>query len=756
MVEDHPYDYKDFEGVIPKGNYGAGTVMIWDQGTYEPSDESWDEKKIEEALQKGRLSFILQGKKLNGEFTLVRFKKSEKDNSWFLIKKYDEFAHTKIKKEHRSAATGKTMEEIALGDSDDRYHRLNLQGAVEADIPQQIKPMLATLIEEPFDRKEWIFEIKWDGYRAIADISRKKIRLYSRNGVSFNDRFYPIVESLESVPGEYVLDGEVVVVDEEGRASFQQLQNYMRSGVGKLIYYVFDILFVNHCDLRSLPLIRRKEILRQILPEDIPNVKYVEHVEEHGSAFFHAAVEKGIEGIIAKERNSTYQTGKRSQDWQKIKILNRQEAVIGGFTEPRGSRKHLGAVILGVYDQDKLTYIGHTGGGYGDQDLKQLRTRLEPFEIKNSPFEETPKPNAKVHWVEPKIVCEVSFSGWTKDGVMRQPILLGLRDDKSAREVVREKGKKTTRIYKMEQEDEKFVGKHQVKLTHLDKVFWPKERYTKGDLLNYYEQVAPYILPYLKDRPESLNRHPNGIHEENFFQKDVNHTTPDWVQTVSLYSESGNKNIRYAMCQDLDSLLYLVNLGCIELNPWNSRYTKPDFPDYLVLDIDPEGVSFKEAVKVALTTHDLLEKAKIPSYCKTSGATGLHIFVPLEAKYHYEQARDFGFLINTIVHQKLPKMTSLERKPEKRQKKVYLDYLQNRRGQTMASAYSIRPRPGAPVSTPLRWEELTSNLKPQQFHMNNILNRIKKVGDLWEETLGKGIKMEESLKRLDRLMKKGW
>jgi bifunctional non-homologous end joining protein LigD len=753
MVEDHPYDYKDFEGVIPRGNYGAGTVMIWDQGTYEPISKEMTPKHIEEALKKGRLSFILHGKKLNGEFTLVRFKKAKEDNSWFLIKKFDEFAHTKIKKEDESAASGKTMEEIQLGKS------LNLKDAEEVtNIPEQIKPMLAMLVEEPFDRKDWIFEIKWDGYRAIADMSHKKIRLYSRNGVSFNDRFYPIVEALESVPGEYVLDGEIVVVDDEGRASFQQLQNYMKTGVGRLMYYVFDILFVNHCDLRNLPLIRRKEILRQILPKDLPTVKYVEHVEKTGTAFFHAAVEQGIEGIVAKEKNSSYKTGKRSLQWQKVKILKRQDAVIGGYTEPKGSRKHLGAVILGVYDKGALKYIGHTGGGYGEDDLQQLHTLLKNKETKKSPFNEPPKPNAKVHWLKPELVCEVSYSGWTKDGILRQPILLGLREDKNPEEVVRENGtkKKEPRIFKSQQEEEKRVGKHRLKLTHLDKIFWPKEQYSKGDLLQYYEEIAPYILPYLKDRPESLNRFPNGIEGESFYQKDVNHSTPDWVQTVSLYSESGNKTIRYAMCQDKDTLLYLANLGCIEMNPWNSRYTKPDFPDYLVLDIDPEGVGFKETITVALATHDLLEKAKIKNFCKTSGATGLHIYVPLESKYHYDQVRDFEFLINTMVHQKLPDLTSLERKPEKRQQKIYLDYLQNRRGQTMASAYSLRPREGAPVSTPLRWDELKPSLKPNQFHIHNILKRIKKVGDLWEETIGKGINMEESLKRLDRLMKKGW
>lgn len=650
-----------------------------------------------------------------------------------------------------SDSCDKSMEQISIG------RNLFFKDAGKTIIPNLIKPMFATSVEEPFDRKDWIFEIKWDGYRVIADIRSKKIRLYSRNNVSFNDRFYPIVEALESFPGEFVIDGEVVVVDEEGKASFQMLQHYIKTGVGKLIFYVFDILFVNHCDLRDLPLIRRKEILKQILPTDIPNVKYVEHVENSGTHFFHAAMEKSIEGIVAKDKLSTYQCGKRSLSWQKIKIHNRQEAVIAGFTEPRGTRKHVRAVILGVYEKGNLKYIGHTGAGYGEEDLKHIHEKLEKIKTGICPFKDKPKTNTTAHWVKPLFVAEVSFSGWTKDGVLRQPILLGLRDDKNPLEITREKSKKINKkIYAVEKEKQKEIGQHKVKLTNTDKVFWPNQGYTKGDLINYYEKISPYILPYLQDRPESLNRFPNGINKESFYQKDVDHTAPEWVQKVSLYSESGNKSIRYALCQNKETILYLSNLGCIEMNPWNSLHTKPDFPDYMVLDIDPpKDVPFKEAVKVALTTHDILNQAKIKNLCKTSGATGLHVFIPLAAKYHYERVRDFAFLINTLVHHKLPNITSLERKAEKRQKKIYLDYLQNRRGQTMASVYSVRPHDGAPVSTPLSWDEVTSNLNPQQFNIENTLKRLQKKGDLWIETIGKGVDMEEALKRLDRLMRAG-
>ncbi|MGE3278439.1 MAG: hypothetical protein AB7J40_01380 [Candidatus Altimarinota bacterium] len=499
-----------------------------------------------------------------------------------------------------------------------------------------IEPMLPESSPEPFDRKHWYFEMKWDGYRAIAHRDSKKIRLYSMNGVSFNDRFYPIIQALESISSDVILDGELVVSDEAGKTSFDILQKYLETGCGTPVYYVFDILFANQCDLRHLPLRRRKEILKKVLPENIFELKYVDHIQEKGRSLFQQAVENKWKGIIAKDSASTYQTGKRSPDWKSIDILSQKDHPTASPQKPPVPQRH------------RLTY------------------------------------------------------------------------------------------------------------DHAGKILWPEEQYTKEDLLKYYEVMGPYMLPYLKDRPESLHRYPNGIYEKHITQKEVHHLLPDWLQTVSLYTQSGNKTLRYPLCQNLDALLYWINLGCIDLNPWNSRCIKPDFPDYLILEIEAQGVSFKTVVQVALATHDLLEKARIKNLCKTSGTDSLHICIPLEGKYHYEQVRDVGFLINTMVHQKLPTITSLDLKHGKREKKVYLDSLQNRRGQTIASAYSVRPRPGAPVSAPLRWEELTLNLNPRQFHMKNMPVRIKKIGDLWEDSLGKGIESEESIKRLERLMKKGW
>ena len=737
MVEDHPYDYRQFEGIIPAGNYGAGTVMVWDEGVYMPL-EGEDPQLLRDGLARGDLKFVLLGKKVKGAYALVKIKRPDQENAWLLIKKADEYAtEADVSKQDKSVVSGRSMEEIASSNKvwDSTVEQPDLSQLPRSAMPRDIKPMLATAAEKAFDGDDWLFEVKWDGYRAVAEVD-SKIKLYSRNQQSFNTQFAEVVEALSSLRVPAVLDGEVVAVDEQGRPHFEWLQNWRKAPQGQLLYCVFDLLWLDGHDLRAAPLWQRKEILRQILPES-QVLRYSDHVRGQGVAFMAQAQTQQLEGIIAKHAESQYLPAKRSTRWQKIKTQLRQEAVIAGWTEPRGSRRHIGALVLGVYKGKELVYIGHSGGGPGATALEDIYRRLQPLERETSAFKQPPKTNSEVHWVQPKLLCEVSFTEWTKEGLMRQPILLGLRDDKPARQAVRERAA----------EQELVVNRHRLRFSNLDKVFWPDEGYTKGDVLDYYQAVSEYILPYLKDRPQSLLRQPNGIKGKSFFQKDVQDLPPDWVKTADIYSESNDKDIRYLICQDEATLLYMVQLGCIEINPWNSRLKKLENPDWVVMDLDPEAIGFEKVVQTAQTIKKLLDELKVPSFPKTSGKTGLHIYIPLGAKYSYEQGRQFAEIIARSVHAQLPKFTSVERNPAKRQGKVYIDYLQNRRGQTLAAPYSLRPAPGATVSAPLHWEELTAKSTPAAFNITNMPQRLEKVGDIWKPVLGKGINLATVLKQ---------
>ena len=644
--------------------------------------------------------------------------------------------------------------------------RLDLKEIPRGRMPRLVRPMLATPVNEPFDKPGWLYEVKWDGYRAIAEIDRRGVSFYSRNFLSFVQRFAPIVRSLRSFDREAVLDGEVVVVDDNGKSHFQLLQNYQKTGEGRLRYYVFDLLYLDGRDLRGLPLAARKQFLGQIVKE-LPDVLVSEHVEENGVAFFEAALTHDLEGIIAKDGASPYREGVRGNEWLKVKAHHRQEAVIGGFTEPRGRRRDLGALVLGVYEDDEFVYIGHTGGGFDTRGLADMRRRLDPLVQEPCPFTQQPATNGPVHWVKPKLVCEVRFHEWTGDGVMRQPIFLGLREDVPPRAVHRERPKEVvpTNGERLKHSRPKRVngvasvlthnGVHrdtgpapEPSLTNLGKIYWPKEGYAKGDVMAYYREVAPVLLPYLRDRPQSLHCHPNGIAGKSFFQKDVSRQPPpDWVKTVTIDSESGSESTTYLLCQNEPSLLYVVNLGCIELNPWNARVPALENPDYAVIDLDPEDEPFNKVIEATLAVRRTLERAGAEGFCKTSGKRGLHIVVPLGARYSHEQARQFAEIIANLVHQKMPGHTSVVRSPALRQHRIYLDYLQNRRGQTLAAPYSVRPYPGATVSTPLRWSEVRKGLDPAKFTLRTLPKRLEELGDLWAPVLGPGIDLSACLAR---------
>lgn len=754
MVEDHPMDYENFEGIIPKGNYGGGTVMVWDRGVYSPIafvDRKKAEIILEEQLAKGHLTFILLGEKLRGEFALVKTHGRE-ENQWLLIKAHDEYTSKKdILNHDTSVLSNHSMDEIAKEAKmkNEVWHskpkNLNLENAPKATMPHDIEPMLAQSIDEPFDNDEWIFELKYDGYRAIAEIANRNVKLYSRNKLSYNEKFAPIVESLKKFPGNAILDGEIVIIDDKGHPQFQWLQDYPKSQKGELVFFVFDMLYYEGHNLTSLPLFKRKEILKQVLPP-LSNIIYADNIEATGIAMFRQAKKLDLEGIMAKNSNSKYKQGERTNDWLKIKTQKRQEVVIAGFTKPKGGRNYFGSLITGMYKHGKLTYVGHVGGGFDDKTLESIFLKLKPLVQMACPFETKPKTNTPATWVKPKVLAEVTFSEWTDDGQMRHPVFLGLREDKSPEEVRNEtyfnpepndkNNKKTT------------IDKQELTLTNLNKIFWPEEKYTKGDLINYYQEIAPIILPYLKDRPESLLRYPNGITGENFYQKDAKLLDVNWIPTTKIYSESNKKNIDYLLCQEEATLIYLINLGCIDLNPWSSRVGELNKPDYLLIDLDPEETSFENVITTALTFRELLEHLDIASYCKTSGAKGMHIYIPLAAYYTYEQSRKLAELLCIQIHNKLPNLTSMKRNPKERKGLVYLDYLQNIEGQTLASAYSVRAQPGATVSTPLLWSEVTNKLHPSQFTIKNIPKRIQKHNDLFKEVLGKGIDMRSLLDRM--------
>lgn len=721
QVEDHPFEYRTFKGTIPKGNYGAGEVKIWDSGTYtatEATSRQESERLMLKGLKEGRLNFILHGQKLQGAYSLIRLRGNQ-GKQWLLIKKRDE---------HASSQSFSTASPVKLSPVKKKLAKTTM--------PITLKPMLATLVDKPFDDKNWLFEIKWDGYRALAEVQGHQAHLYSRSGQSFDKRFPTLLKDLSSLPYNVVLDGEIIVLDQKGRASFQLVQNYQRTQEGTLIYYVFDLLYVNGEDIRHLPLIKRKNLLKKILTHDLPQVRFCDHIEEKGRAFFQAVLKEDFEGIIAKHIQSPYQQG-RSQDWLKLKTHQRQEAVICGFTEPKGTRQHLGALLLGVYNNQELVYVGHTGSGFDRQKLADLYSRLQPLIQKSCPFAHSPSIRSSVHWVKPELVCEIKFAEWTKDHLMRQAIFLDLREDKKAQEVTRETPLSLQTIDSSQ--------RHQAVLTHLDKIYWPDEGYTKGNLIHYYQQVAPLILPYLKDRPETLRRYPHGIAGTSFYQKKAEHV-PDWVRTETIQHE--NHTVDYILIEDEQSLLYVVNLGCVDLNPFNSRLQSLYYPDYLVIDLDPENVEYDQVIEVAQVIHHLLDKWKLLHVCKTSGATGMHIYLPMGAQYTFEEVNQFAQLIVHLVHQQIPDLTSLERSPSKRQQKVYLDYLQNNFAQTVVAPYSVRPRPGAPVSTPLKWSEVKAGLKPTDFTIETVLKRFKKVGDLFQPVLGKGIDLRSVLNHL--------
>jgi bifunctional non-homologous end joining protein LigD len=624
-------------------------------------------------------------------------------------------------------------------------------------IPHPPRPMMAQTAKEPATDPDWWYEVKWDGYRILAETGPHGVRLWSRGGQDYTGRFAPVAKELTALAVPALFDGEMVLLDSKGRSSFQDLQNYLRHGEGEshLAYYAFDMLHLNGRDLTGLPLARRYELLQRALPR-APHLHLSEHLTGTPAHLLAAAAKNGLEGLMAKDPAGIYQPGIRSTGWLKLKVRRQQEMIVIGWTDPEGSRRHLGSLIVAVREGGRLLYSGHVGTGYTDADLTELARLLKPLAVPKCPAGNPPPPDAHTHWVRPQLVAEIAFAEWTDDHQLRQPSFLGLRDDKPAADVVREP------ITRLPASDPASpdpaadlilkLNSHTVTVTHPTKLYWPAEQITKLDLINYYRAVAPTLLPYLKDRPQSLNRFPSGITGGHFFQKNVA-AHPAWIKEIVIHAAEVNRDVHYILCQNEATLVYMANLSCIELNPWTSRTAHLDNPDYCIIDLDPEGVTFENVINVAQTAHAVLNELKIPSYPKTSGSRGIHICVPLGAKYTYEQTRQFVHLIVILINQREPRLTSLERHPAQRQGKVYLDYLQNGHGQTLACAYSARPRPGATVSAPLSWDEIKPGLSPAQFTINNMTDRLQLDARLWQPILGEGIDLKSLLAKLEAISK---
>jgi len=732
-TEDHPVAYLTFEGVIPKGNYGAGKMTLWDSGVYE---NLYKDQDLSSDYAEGKLKLIFHGEKLRGIFTLVRSSSMNKKEQWLLIKHDDQFA-TPLDYD----AEDFNLEAFST-EASDQAAQLNLKSL--------IKPMLASPGIKIFNDKNWIYELKYDGYRALSTITNGTVELYSRNGISLNDKFKIIHEQLEHLEHTAILDGEIVVLDKTGLPQFNALQNFDAEHTeGSLVYYIFDLLHLNGHDTINLPLLDRKELLKELLP-DLPHIQYCDHVEAMGITVYEQAINMGMEGVIAKKADSKYEVNVRSSNWLKFKKIENTETLICGYTRSTTKSREFASLILGMVEDGELIYVGTCGSGFSEAQISQLYNKFKVLETDTPVFDIAKHLKGReAVWLMPKLVCEVKFSEWTPSKVMRHPVFLRMREDKTM--VFDTLINETPLPKKQKSSHSEFsldIDGVTVQITNPDKLYWPNPPLTKYDLLDYYIKMSDYILPYLKDRPESLHRHPNGIFGDSFYQKD-HENLPDWIETIEISSKASAKDINYLLCQNQATLLYMNNLGCIELHPWHSTIYQLNHPDYAIIDLDPSAENnFEEVIETALMVKQVIDRAKIKGFCKTSGASGLHIYIPMGALYTYEEARDFTKLLCIYVNEALPELTTLERSLKKRGPKIYLDYLQNRKGQTIASAYSVRPQKLATVSTPLKWSEVKSGLKIQDYNMQTVPDRLATTKDVFKGVLGKGMDMEQAINNL--------
>ena len=761
-VEDHPLEYGTFEGTIPQGNYGAGTVLLWDCGHFEPLGDLSPGKQLE----RGDFKFVLHGQKLAGEFALVRTNRKVKgeQKDWLLIKKKD-FA---VIPGWDPESDLRSVRQTASGAE-------SVAGAVKAEMPKAFAPMLAVLSEKLPVGPEWVFEPKWDGVRALCFVRDGKTRVFARSGRAVDDQYPEVCNLARHLNAESaVIDGEIVALDENGRPSFGLLQSRIGASAmasvkqateRPVMLFAFDLLYLNGYDLRGAALSDRKNLLKSVLKQGAL-VRYSDHFAGKGEQLLAAAREHELEGVVAKRAGSRYES-KRSGEWVKVKVNSQQEFVICGFT--KGEREPFGALVLGYGEGGKLLFAGNVGTGFDQRTLDALGALLKPIVRKKAPIAEMPKLPDVIVWVEPQFVCEVKFLAWTKDGRLRAPVYLGLRQDLDAGEVTREKvetsslrpnevlhGAPTAPLLSGKAEEIVEVGGQRLKFTNLNKVFYPKEGYTKRDLINYYHAVAPLLVPHLKDRPLSLKRYPNGIDGDYFFQKNAALGTPEWIRREAIDSEHRGEPINFVLAENEASLLYLANLGCIDQNPWMSRVGSLDHPDFMLIDLDPVKCRYDRIVDAALLVKRMLDSLGLQGFPKTTGGDGLHVYVPLDPVYTYAQVRSFAEIVARLAAQERPDLFTTPRTVEKRERgKVYFDYLQISEGKTISAPYVLRAFPGAPVATPLKWSEVTPTLSPEQFNLSNAVDRFRRVGDLFAPVLTTKQHLDGAVEKLAAMMKAG-
>jgi bifunctional non-homologous end joining protein LigD len=782
-VEDHPLEYGPFEGNIPKGEYGGGSVMQWDNGTWELLGTG----TAQEQIARGDLKFRLHGEKVKGEFAIVLMKGRGKGNEWLLIKKKDADAQPgwNIEDYAYSVSTGRTQQQIAenippvkkatkprnTGAKKKGFDVAALKGAVKAGMPAQITPMMATLESSPPASENWLYEIKWDGVRALCFVEDGRLEMYSRNGNRCTQQ-YPELSVLPHYLNATtaILDGEIAALDPKGRPTFNLIQPRIMvtdpnsiahlSRSNPVHLFLFDVLYLDGYDLRAVPLLERKRVLTEILtPADY--IRLSDYFREHGREMLEAARQNGLEGIIAKRIDSPYES-RRSPNWVKVKATNEAEFVIGGFL--KGERSYFGSLILGSYENGKLKHTGQVGTGFTERTLKHIYDRLEPLITTKSPFSAAIKNRLgrDVTWVKPELVAQIKYLEITPDGLLRAPVFLGLRTDKPATEVVVEQwapsGHRPVSPLIPENATADLtinIDGQPLKFTNPSKVWFPKDGIKKRDVINYYDSIADLILPHLRDRPLSLKRYPNGIDEEYFFQKHAEDKVPAWVRLEPIDSEHRGSPIHYIIANDRATLLYLTNLACIDQNPWMSRIGSLENPDFALIDLDPLECSYDKIVEAAQLVHNKLDLLGLEGYPKTTGGDGMHIYIPLEPVYTYEQVRSFAELLSILVIGDQPDLFTTPRAVAKRKKdKVYFDYLQISTGKTIAGPYVLRAHPGAPVSTPLKWSEVKKGLRPEQFHIHNARARFDQVGDLFAPVLTKPQRIEGAIEKMGPLLTK--
>ena len=802
-TEDHPLDYIDFEGIIPEGNYGAGTVIVWDIGTYTT------EQDIRQQFNGGKISFVLSGRKIKGAFVLIRIK--QRHRQWLLIKTDDPFTSPEddlTNTAPESVITGRTNDQLAAkGREKTSGGNLALDDIIvkKLEFPLSVRPMLAEQTDKPFDSEDWVFEVKWDGVRAIIlrDKTKGTTQIQSRNSKNITHRYPEILNAIDSVVKSnesIILDGEIVVLNNQGIPDFQLHQRRMNvesrreieflSNHTPATYFVFDILYNDGKSVEELDFVDRRKILDAIIARDSKRICISEYIEEKGKALFSSILERRLEGIVAKYKHSKYLQGTRSSAWLKIKRFLTQDCVVIGYTKGEGTRQdYFGSLILAIYDKGKLRFIGHSGSGFGLDQLEASLRLIQGFRADKCPVDSLPYTKGQPVWLRPELVAEVKFNGWTQDMIMRAPIFLRFRYDKLPTECIIEDihhqrqqrrynlgivvggaaAAATAGVGEKQEEEQAFHTKQN--FSNLDKIFWTarvkRKELTKGDLITYYDKVSKYILPHLQNRPLSLKRYPDGIRGKSFFHKNWTHQKPEYIKTIQVFSQSRNDIINYLICNNRETLLWLANLGCIEIHPWYSRVhdfnacinaaTRRDpallnketcgldTPDFIVFDLDPyiysgkekEGEEpeynvkgFKATVDVALGLKDLLDELHIESYVKTSGKTGLHIFVPVEPIYTFDQTKTFAEIIGRMLSRRYPDKISMEWNSSSRKGKVFFDHNQNAKGKTLASIFSVRPTASASVSMPIQWRQL-SDIQPTDFTLINVPDILSAHGDAW-------------------------